>query len=177
MAIKKDNVGTKQSAVRLLLVSVAVMGAFFGAYAYASARSGEAAAGTEAVAFDTTAAASGAGSSSGCACCGSSAPTENGLTGEVDEGTAKVEGDIQKIDVDLSQGYYSPNQIVLEAGVPAEITFGQSSGCTAQVMSNELGFFEDLSGGARTVKLPALEAGEYPFYCGMQMVYGKIVVK
>lgn len=84
---------------------------------------------------------------------------------------------VQRIDVDLSKGYYSPNQIVLQEGVPAEITFGQGSGCTAQIMSKDLGFFEDLSAGPKTVKLPTLAPGEYAFSCGMEMVFGKIVVQ
>ena len=105
------------------------------------------------------------------------APTEGGVTGDKVVGTAQVAGDVQKISVDLSKGYYEPNQIVLKAGVPAEITFGQSSGCTAQVVSQDLGFSEDLTAGPRTVKLAALQPGEYGFSCGMQMVFGKIVVE
>lgn len=172
-------------AFRYLVIAVLVLGAFFGAYRFALAREGAPAqfgtsvangatpAGAPSVSGGANAGAGGAG----CACCGSSAPTQGGLTGDRVEGTAKLEGNVQKIDVDLSKGYYQPNELVLKAGVPAEITFGESTGCTGQVMSNELGFFEDLSAGPRTVKLPALEKGEYPFYCGMQMVFGKIVVK
>lgn len=183
---------TATNPARMIVIAALVLGAFLGAYKYAAAR--EAAAGGANGSTGTYQAFNGKGGTGGagatgsgatgggaggaaCACCGSSAPTEGGLTGDLDEGAAKTEGGVQKIDVDLSNGYYSPNQIVLKAGVPTEITFGQSSGCTAQVMSNELGFFEDLSAGPRTVKLPALEKGEYPFYCGMQMVFGKIVVK
>jgi hypothetical protein len=164
---------------RYLIVAVLVAGAFFGAYRFAAARSadpfGSAAAGVVSPASGSLSDAAGAGA--GCACCGSSQPTEGGVTGALAEGTATLEGDVQKIEVDLSQGIYKPNAITLKAGVPAEITFGQGAGCTAQVMSNELGFFEDLSAGPRTVELPALEKGEYPFYCGMQMVFGKIVVE
>ncbi len=61
--------------------------------------------------------------------------------------------------------------------MPAEITFGQSSGCTAQVISQDLGFSEDLTSGPKTVKLAGLSAGEYEFSCGMQMVFGKVVVE
>ena len=61
--------------------------------------------------------------------------------------------------------------------MPAEITFGQSSGCTAQVVSTELGFSEDLTAGPKVVKLPALDKGTYAFTCGMRMVFGKIVVE
>jgi plastocyanin domain-containing protein len=109
----------------------------------------------------------GSGASGGC-CGGSSTPIE---------GTAKLEGGVQRISVDLSSGSYNPNTIVLAAGTPAEITFGQSSGCTAQVQSADLGFFEDLTGGPKTVKLGALQPGTYSFTCGMQMVSGTIVVK
>jgi len=123
----------------------------------------------------TTASGSGSassGSGPACACCGGSAASSAPI-----EGTARLEGGVQRIDVDLSTGSYNPNTIVLKAGVPAEITFGQSSGCTAQVQSQDLGFFEDLTSGPKTVKLAALSAGEYEFSCGMQMVFGKIVVR
>ncbi len=113
----------------------------------------------------------------GCACCGSTAPTAGGVTGDPVEGAAAVSGNVQTISVDLSKGYYQPNVIKLAAGIPAEITFGQSSGCTGQVMSKDLDFSEDLTSGAKTVKLPALQKGDYSFSCGMEMVFGKIVVE
>jgi hypothetical protein len=164
--------------MRYLIVAVLVAGAFFGAYRFAAARGADSlTTAPQEFAAAAGAPAKAAAGGAGCACCGSNAPTENGLTGEEVRGEAAVSGDVQTISVDLSKGYYEPNAIVLKAGVPAEITFGQGAGCTAQVMSQELGFFEDLTAGPRTVKLPALEAGEYPFYCGMQMVFGKIVVE
>jgi len=172
--------------VRIAIVAVLVIAAFFGAYKFASALSAPkaqpASTGTVngAVPAGTAGAAATDPNASGtpaCACCGSAAPTEGGVTGDPVEGAAKVAGSVQTIDVDLSTGTYNPNVIKLKAGVPAEITFGQSSGCTAQVMSKQLNFFEDLSAGPKTVKLPALEAGEYEFSCGMSMVFGKIVVE
>jgi hypothetical protein len=173
--------GNSNSGLRYLVVGLLVLGAFFGAYRFASARSAGSVAGASTAAASGLVPASGTsgsgGSGAACACCGSTAPTEGGVTGEKAVGAATVEGDVQRISVDLSKGYYDPNQIVLKAGVPAEITFGQSQGCTAQVVSQDLGFSEDLTAGARTVKLPALEKGEYSFSCGMQMVFGKIVVE
>lgn len=164
-----------RTAMRTLVLLTVVGVAFFGAFQFAQARSKGtvAPAGISGV-VDATQTSSDAGAA--CACC-SSAPVENGVSGEVVEGEATVAGDVQTIDVDLSSGIYNPNAIVLKAGVPAEITFGQSSGCTGQVMSKDLGFFEDLTTGAKTVKIPALDAGEYAFSCGMEMVFGKIVVK
>jgi hypothetical protein len=108
-----------------------------------------------------------------CACCGTGASAPS----EPIAGSAEVSGDAQKITVDLSKGYYDPNEIRLKAGVPAEITFGQGSGCLAAVQSQDLGFYEDLTAGPVTVKLPALDAGTYGFACGMNMVFGSIVVE
>lgn len=181
-----NNVTPKtNNTLRLVIIGGLIVAAFLGAYQFAQARSAtKANAGTLAPA--QTVAGTGLGAAAdpatdpaaaGCSCCGSTAPTANGLTGDPVEGAAKVAGDVQTISVDLSQGYYNPNVIVLKAGVPAEITFGQSQGCTGQVLSKDLDFFEDLTTGAKTVKLGALEPGEYAFSCGMEMVFGKIVVE
>ncbi len=176
------------SPLRYLVIAVLIGGAFFGAYSFASARNAGGEASTNALNVGTgaTQATVAAGSSDaagsdsaagGCACCGSTAPTEDGVTGDKAEAAAVVDGDVQKIEVDVSQGFYQPNIIKLKAGVPAEITFGKSAGCTAQVLSEELGFFEDLSAGPRTVRVDDPKAGEYAFSCGMQMVFGKVVVE
>jgi sulfite exporter TauE/SafE/plastocyanin domain-containing protein len=122
---------------------------------------------------DPNAAAQGGGS--GCACCGGGAAQAPASASAPKAAT--VTGNVQKIAVDVSKGYYDPGAIVLKAGVPAEITFSQASGCTAQVASEALGFSEDLSAGPKTVKLAAVQPGEYDFHCGMNMVFGKIVVK
>ncbi len=180
----KNNSTLKWMAIGALILSV-----FFGAYAFAQAKTGTtvnpgalAAAGvaspaqvasTGGSAGSTTGGSGGAG----CACCGSTKPTENGVTGPETPGVAKVEGNVQKIAVDLSQGYYSPNVIKVKAGTPVDITFGQSSGCTAQVQSQELGFQADLTAGPQTVALNSLKPGTYTFACGMNMVFGKIVVE
>jgi hypothetical protein len=108
-----------------------------------------------------------AGCTMGCCGGGSSTPVE---------GSATVEGGVQTISVNASGGF-DPNVIKLQAGVPAEITFSQSSGCTAYVYSADLGFEADLTAGPQTVELPALEPGTYEFACGMDMVFGQIVVE
>lgn len=113
-------------------------------------------------------------SGSGGGCCGGGAQAP---ASAAQPKTATVTGGVQKISVDVSKGYYDPSTIVLKAGVPAEITFSQSSGCTAQVVSEDLQFSEDLSAGPKNVKLPALRAGTYKFHCGMNMVFGTITVQ
>jgi len=166
---------------RWMMVAALAGIAFFGSYALAQAKSGASTAGGDivsdavaAVGGDTAAVAAGSGGGSACACCGTGAQAPASAS---EPKAAEVVGDVQKISVDVSKGYYDPSTIELKAGVPAEITFSQSAGCTAQIQSQDLGFFEDLSAGPKTVKLPALKAGTYGFECGMSMVFGSIVVK
>jgi hypothetical protein len=168
---------TRSGALRSVLIAGIIIAAFVGSYSLAAGRS-KGAASPSGSTGELTQAANGViggtgdtGPGAACACCGGAGSSEP------IEGVAAVEGDVQRITVDLSTGSYNPNIIKLIPGVPAEITFGQSSGCTAQVLSKELGFFEDLTGGPVTVKLPALQAGTYEFSCGMEMVFGSIVVE
>ena len=70
------------------------------------------------------------------------------------EGAAALAGDVQKISVSVGASGYNPNVIKLKAGVPAEITFGQSSGCTGIVQSQQLGFQADLTAGRRRSSCP-----------------------
>lgn len=79
--------------------------------------------------------------------------------------------------MDVSKGYYDPTVIKAKAGVPLEITFGQGQGCLAQVVFPDQGVREDLTQGGGVVKLPALKSGTYEFSCGMQMVFGQLVVE
>lgn len=177
MSNTNSTVAAKAQQTRWLVIALIGMVAFFASYRFAqaqnpganaaSASSGVAAASAAGVAGAAPAA--GAPASGGGGCCGGGGP--------VISKQAAVAGGIQKIAVDLSSGSYNPSEIVLKAGVPAQITFGQSSGCTAQVQSQDLGFSEDLSGGPKTVKLQGLKAGTYNFACGMNMVSGTIVVK
>jgi hypothetical protein len=161
--------------MQIVLVAALVVAAFFGAYRFAKASSSTTGTAPTGIVGAAQQAAGGvlgsAGSgASGGGCCG-------GGGGAPVEGAATVQGGIQKISVDLSSGSYNPNVIKLKAGVPTEITFGQSSGCTGQVQSADLGFAEDLTSGPKTVKLGALKAGTYGFACGMNMVTGQIVVE
>jgi hypothetical protein len=165
----KDNMMT----ARYVIVAALVATVFFVTYSFAVAKNGNdydpAAQTGTGLAQSAPGANAGAAGGAGCACC----PTGSG---EPVEGQTTVEGDVQRIAVDASAGY-NPNVIRATAGVPLEITFSQGSGCMAQVMSRDLSFFEDLTTGPKTIKLPALEAGEYGFSCGMEMVFGTIVVE
>jgi len=172
MTSSKTKSGTKH--LRSALIILIVVLAFVASYQIAGAAGGNgngpsaspASGGlTPAVATD--------GSTPACACCGGAG------SGETIEGAAAVEGDVQRITVDTSAGYYNPNVIKLAAGVPAEITFTQASGCLGEVQSSALNFYADLTGGDQTIRIEAaqLVPGTYEFSCGMQMVFGSIIVE
>ena len=166
---KQSKVETSNAMLRWALIAGVAAVALLGSYAFAATRGTNSA---QASTPGTQAAAAQPASSAGCACCGTAKPAGPATTGQ-----ATAAGSVQKISVDGSKGYYDPSTIELEAGTPAEITFGQGSGCMAQVQSQQLNFFEDLSSGAKTVKIAALQPGTYTFTCGMGMVSGTIVVK
>ena len=169
-------------AIIVVLLAIAVVGVY--RYANTGGSQAQAAAGTPALASSNgtsaggtpagaTPTTSGGGALARGGCCGGGGSSSSTPV----EGTAQVTSSVQKISVDLSSGSYNPSVLKLKAGVPAEITFGQSSGCTGYVQSSDLGFQADLTGGPQTVKLPALEPGTYGFACGMGMVTGQIVVE
>lgn len=110
------------------------------------------------------------GGSGGGGCCGGG--------GAAVEGATTLEGDVQFIAVDTSTGTFSPNVIKAKAGVPIVIEYSQApGGCLSGVYIPQFGVYEDLTGGAKRVELPALEPGTYDFYCQMQMISAQIVVE
>jgi plastocyanin len=172
LQIKSNGKGTRWGVVAML-VGVS----FFGSYAFAQAKGSAPAGATGGDIVSSTASATSGGASApagGGGCCGSGAQAPASAQAPK---AAEIVGGVQKISVDVSKGYYDPSVIELKAGVPAEITFSQASGCTGQVQSQDLGFSEDLSSGPKTVKVAALTAGTYSFACGMNMVFGSVVVK
>ena len=184
----KTKAATVSPAVRWALVLMLAVLAFFATYRYAIARGSVT---PSAVASGPVTTPGSTGATGGC-CGGKAAAGATGATGATAGGccagagapagaasskSATLSGAVQKITIDTSKGYYNPSTVNLKAGVPAEITFTQSSGCLAQVQSSDLNFSEDLTGGPKTIKLGALKAGTYSFSCGMQMQFGSIVVK
>lgn len=156
--------------LRTGLIILIVVLAFVASYQIATA-SERGSAGTESAAG--TVGTPGNDGSLPCACCGGAADSEP------IEGAAVSDGTVQRITIDTSKGYYDPNVIKLAAGIPAEITFTKASGCLGQVESPDFGFAEDLTSGDVTVRIDAeqLTPGTYGFNCGMQMVFGTIIVE
>lgn len=153
---------------KLALIIGLMTVAFFGAYNFAVARGQSAGAGS--VSNGTYSQQPGAVAAGGGGCCGGG--------GAPVEGSATTEGGVQKISVDTSAGSFNPNVIKVKAGVPIEIAFSKSGGgCLSGVYFPDFNINEDLTGGPKTVKLPALQKGTYTFYCQMQMVSAQIVAE
>lgn len=161
--------------VRYALVAILILLAFLMSYRFAQGRGvSEGAAGS---ALPTQAAPGRALPCPGCPS-GEAGGGYGVGSGETIEGSAVLGSDgVQRITVNITNTGYSPNLIRLAAGVPTEITFGQGAGCFAEVKSNDLGFYADLTGGPKTVAIPPLEPGTYGFECGMDMVFGSILVQ
>jgi Cu+-exporting ATPase len=90
-----------------------------------------------------------------------------------------VAGATQSVRVTV-RGGYTPNRILVRAGVPLELVFDrqESGDCTSRVVFPDFGVSADLPAFAQTtVHLVPEVAGEYGFVCGMNMVHGVLVVE
>lgn len=77
-------------------------------------------------------------------------------------------------------GGYTPNQVVLKKGVPAQIIFHRKdpSGCLEQVVFPDFGINAALPVNEDyTVEIDTSKAGEFDYACGMNMFHGKVVVE
>jgi len=108
-----------------------------------------------------------------CALCGGKDP------GPVVTGTVKDEDGVQTIEVEVEDGYYTPNTFTVKAGSPVAMKFsGKVAGCIGMPTIKELGkkanFVET---GEATLDLGTLAAGTYTLTCGMGRPYGTITAE
>jgi Cu+-exporting ATPase len=92
--------------------------------------------------------------------------------------TTAVGDGVQTVRVTVRGGYI-PNRIQARAGVPIRLVFNrqESGDCTSRVVFPDIGVSADLPAFAETtVALPATQAGEYAFVCGMNMIHGLLAV-
>lgn len=83
------------------------------------------------------------------------------------------------IDVEVSNGSYSPANITIEANKPFALHVKRldPSPCAEMLQIPKLDINETLKVNERhTITLPPLEPGEYAFHCQMQMYRGTINV-
>ncbi|WP_317930741.1 cupredoxin domain-containing protein [Halioxenophilus sp. WMMB6] len=80
----------------------------------------------------------------------------------------------------VDNGNYTPARIQLPAGKPVRLRFLRKdpSPCAELVLIPKLNISESLPvDHAKSINLPALAPGDYPFHCQMQMYRGEIVVE
>ncbi|MFB9768712.1 cupredoxin domain-containing protein [Lactiplantibacillus modestisalitolerans] len=85
----------------------------------------------------------------------------------------------QQVNIDVNGGY-SPAEVTLKRGVPAELTFNRTNaaGCLDVVQSDELAFKRALPlNQPQTISIPTDQAGTFTYSCGMDMFHGKVVIK
>lgn len=81
--------------------------------------------------------------------------------------------------IQVANGSYQPSQIAVPAGQATTLRFFRSdeSPCAAWLIFPDLDLSEELPiGESKSVLLPPLAAGNYPFSCQMQMYRGNLVV-
>ncbi|AVK64665.1 cupredoxin domain-containing protein [Loigolactobacillus coryniformis] len=77
-------------------------------------------------------------------------------------------------------GGYHPDTVKLTKGIPAEIIFKRISdkGCVDTIVFPKFGIKRFLPINEQQIfSINTDKAGEYQFHCGMDMVYGKVVIK
>jgi hypothetical protein len=170
----------------IALAGVAVAAVFFAAYAYAAGNAPGVVASGGMAECSSASAACGAGTAEAGECGGATTAADSSCTDcggaeaawtEPPTGRAVIDGGVQRIAVDVTDGYFDPTIVELAAGIPSQLVFSEGQGCLAEVSFPQFGIERDLTSGGATVEIPALQAGEYPFSCGMEMVYGVLVVR
>ncbi len=97
----------------------------------------------------------------------------------VEKGSATEEDGVQVVRITLKDGYYSPNEITLDAGMPAKLIFtGEAKDCSGKPKIEALNKQADFTQtGEATMDLGTLEAGTYPLTCGMSSAGGSVIVQ
>lgn len=93
--------------------------------------------------------------------------------------TVPVDTGVQQLKV-VVKGGYSPDVIVVKAGVPVRLSFyrDETASCSEQVVFSDFGIARDLPAFKTTVvEFTPDSAGEYTFACGMNMMRGKLIVE
>mgnify|MGYP001581151154 FL=1 len=93
--------------------------------------------------------------------------------------TATVKDNQQSIDI-IVNGGYSPENIVLEHGVPAVLNFTRkdASSCLDRVVFSDFGINRTLiRNKTELIEIDTSKPGEFEWACGMDMFHGKMIIK
>ena len=92
---------------------------------------------------------------------------------------AEQKGDKQVVEISVDGGY-TPKVVELQRGVPAELIFTRKdrSSCFEEVVLPDFGISTHLPiNKPYTVSIQPDTFGEFTYACGMNMFFGKVVVK
>lgn len=92
---------------------------------------------------------------------------------------ARREGNKQVVEITVDGGY-KPGVVELQQNVPAELVFLRKdpSGCYEEVVFPDFGVHTKLPvGQPHVVAITPEKAGEFTYACGMNMFFGKVIVK
>jgi plastocyanin domain-containing protein len=97
----------------------------------------------------------------------------------VEKGTATEENGVQVVRITQKEGYYSPNEITIKAGMPARLIFtGDAKDCSGKPKIAELNKQVDFTQtGEATMDLGMVSPGTYKLTCGMDSAGGSLVVE
>lgn len=98
---------------------------------------------------------------------------------ELKEVAADIQDNSQTIEITVDGGYV-PNTVTLKQGVPAKLVFHRKdpSNCLEEVVFPDFGMSEKLPLNAKhEIMIDTKKAGEYKYACGMNMFFGKVIVK
>ena len=91
-----------------------------------------------------------------------------------------VDSNTENITIIVNSGIYQPSRIKVEAGKKITLQFLRKDGspCAATVLFPEFEISEELPLEVnKSVELPPMSSGEYPFHCPMKMYSGTLVVE
>lgn len=92
---------------------------------------------------------------------------------------AERQGDKQTVEITVDGGY-TPQAIMLERGIPAELVFVRkdTSACFEEVVLPDFGVSTHLPVNTPyAISIAPDTPGEYTYACGMNMFFGKVIVK
>ena len=91
-----------------------------------------------------------------------------------------IDASSKNITIVVNNGVYQPSRIKIAAGEKTALQFLRKDGspCAATVLFPNVEVSEELPLGVnKSVALPPMTLGEYPFHCPMKMYIGTLIVE
>ncbi len=93
---------------------------------------------------------------------------------------AVLDGEVQKVKMQITALGYRPNLIIAKKGIPLviEMHADENAGCAREIVFPDFNIRKIVpAGGSESVRLELPDKGKYRFHCSMDMVKGTIIVE